>query len=564
MRHELPSLEHVDTLCLKALRRLVSGLAERARVAEASYEVVADNERALSEENASLHLENANLKAENQKLRDELARVKNLPSRPSVRSSGMEKNTEPDRVSSEGVDGQSKRRRGPKQDTDRVDREVVLYAEVPAGSRFKGYKSCYVRELVLRAEVVHYRREYWITPDGQTVLAPLPPGIVGGYGPNLRQFCLMLHNQGQVTTERLSTLLNDIGVEISKRQVVRLLTKSLDGFVAEDAAVLHAGLVSAAYVTVDDTGARHARNNFYTTHIGGQHFTVFRTTKTKSRLNFLTLLRGNYTDYVLNDAAYDYLQQRKIDPTLIARLRRQGSRYFQNKMPFLRHLMRNGMTPTDKDALQIVSEAGLWGTIRYHGLLGDTVIISDDAGQFRVGNHALCWVHSERLLQKLMPATQRQVQLVENIRDLIWSFYKALKAFRQKPAPGSIKAFGQRFERIFSMRTGYEDLDKLLTRLLRRKAELLRVLERPEIPLHTNASENDLRSCVTKRKISGGTMSRDGLIARDTMLGLMKTCKKLGLSFWHFLGDRLMTQGRCDAIPPLPTLVMSRSLQLAG
>jgi len=75
--------------------------------------------------------------------------------------------------------------------------------------------------------------------------------------------CLMLHAQGQVTTERLTTLLNDVGVEISKRQVVRVLTSRLDGFVEEDAAVLHAGLVSAPWLTVDDTGARHARGNGY-------------------------------------------------------------------------------------------------------------------------------------------------------------------------------------------------------------------------------------------------------------------------------------------------------------
>ena len=106
----------------------------------------------------------------------------------------------------------------------------------------------------------------------------------------------------------MSTLVNDIGVEISKRQVVRLLTSNLDGFIAEDAAVLLAGLVSANYVTVDDTGARHARDNFYTTHIGDTHFSVFCTTKTKS------LLRGNYQDYVLNDAAFDYLLARKADP----------------------------------------------------------------------------------------------------------------------------------------------------------------------------------------------------------------------------------------------------------
>jgi len=367
--------------------------------------------------------------------------------------------------------------------------------------------------------------------------------------------------QGQVTAQRLSTLLNDIGMDISKRQVVRLLTKGLDGFVAEDAAVLHAGLVSEAYVTVDDTGARHARDNFYTTHIGGEHFTVFRTTKTKSRLNFLSLLRGNYQDYVLNDATSDYLKTRHgVDPTVIARLQTRTPQRFSNQVPFLEHLAQKGVDIFDKDMVRVVAEAGIWGSVRHHGLLGNAVIISDDAGQFRVGNHALCWVHAERLLQKLMPATPQHVRWVENIRDLIWSFYKALKAFRQKsPSPGSISAFRQRFDRIFSIRTGCMELDKLLARLLRRKEELLKVLERPEIPLHTNASENDLRSCVTKRKISGGTMSNDGRIARDTMLGLMKTCKKLRLSFWHYLGDRLGISSQQTAIPELAGLIIAKA-----
>lgn len=85
---------------------------------------------------------------------------------------------------------------------------------------------------------------------------------------------------------------------------------------------------------------------------------------------------------------------------------------------------------------------------------------------------------------------------------------------------------------------------------------MLKVLQRPGTPLHTNASENDLRSFVTKRKISGGTMSRDGRVARDTMLGLMKTCRKLGLSFWRYLGDRLQLDG--PPIPPLATLAQQR------
>nr|WP_272951578.1 transposase [Sinorhizobium medicae] len=90
-----------------------------------------------------------------------------------------------------------------------------------------------------------------------------------------------------------------------------------------------------------------------------------------------------------------------------------------------------------------------------------------------------------------------------------------------------------------------------------RKDELFKVLERPGIPLHTNASEHDLRSFVTRRKISGGTMSRDGRVARDTMRRLMKTCRKLGLSFWSYLGDRIGLEGQ--AIPPLATLVATKA-----
>ena len=159
-------------------------------------------------------------------------------------------------------------------------------------------------------------------------------------------------------------------------------------------------------------------------------------------------------------------------------------------------------------------------------------MVSDDAGQFRVAQHALCWVHAERHLQKLMPASPKQAQAVELVRKTIWCFYRGLKLWKQSPSPGAEAVFRRQFDRIFGQRTGYKELDELLARLARRKDELLRVLERPEIPLHTNASENDLRAWVIKRKISGGTMSADGRMARDVMLGLSKTCRKLGLSFF--------------------------------
>ena len=167
-------------------------------------------------------------------------------------------------------------------------------------------------------------------------------------------------------------------------------------------------------------------------------------------------------------------------------------------------------------------------------------------------------MHAERLVHKLIPFNDRQRLAIDLVRQLIWWFYADLKAYRRDPCRKRRGQLRARFERIFRRRTGFVTLDRLLARLHARKAELLLVLERPEIPLHTNGSENDLRAHVTKRKVSGGTWSEAGRDARDACLGLIKTCQKLGLSFFDYLGTRLGVPG-APLIPPLPDLVHARA-----
>src|SRR6202040_4220646 len=184
------------------------------------------------------------------------------------------------------------------------EERTVKVAAPPRGSRFKGYTSFVVQDLVIRPHVVDFRCERWQTPDGATMTAPLPAGINGHFGPELRRFVLAQYHQGQITMPRLLALLRSFGILISKRQLVRLLIVGQDDFLAEARDVLRAGLTSAAWITVDDTGARHQAANGFCTQIGNAHFAWFGTTSSKNRGNFLELLRAGHADYVINAEAW--------------------------------------------------------------------------------------------------------------------------------------------------------------------------------------------------------------------------------------------------------------------
>jgi hypothetical protein len=342
--------------------------------------------------------------------------------------------------------------------------------------------------------------------------------------------------------------------------VVRLLTAGSAALVAEAEAVLRAGLATARWLTVDDTGARHRARNGVTTQLGDDRFTAFVTSRSKSRRNFLEVLRAGHEDFVINDDALAYLRDHGLAGTVIGRLAAHPARRFADRASWRAHLEALGLTAlaVTPDPVKLATEGALWGSVRAHGWREDAVVVSDDAGQFRVGRHALCWVHAERLVHQLIPFNERQRRAVALVRQLIWWFYADLKAYQRDPCRRRAAELRARFERIFKRRTGFATLDRLLARLRARKGELLLVLERPEIPLHTNGSENDLRAHVTKRKVSGGTWSEAGREARDACLGLMKTCRKLGLSFFDYLGARLGVPA-APFIPPLPDLVRARA-----
>lgn len=361
---------------------------------------------------------------------------------------------------------------------------------------------------------------------------------------------------------------------------MRLLNDGQGAFVEESDAVLRAGLEAAPWVSVDDTGARHGDRNGVTTQVGNDAFTWFSTTFSKSRLNFLDLLRAGHGEYVVNEAALAYMRGRALSGAVIARLQNAATRHFADRTAWMAHLERLGIAalkslpprrrgsipirsePAPDPDPGIATEGALWGTIADRGLLADTVILSDGAGQFKLGHHALCWVHTERLIHKLDAFSETQRREKERIQCRLWWLYADLKAYRSCPTRKRRGELRRRFDALFTTKTGFATLDRLLARIHANKNELLVVLERPEVPLHTNGSENDIRALVTRRKVSGGTRSDAGKQARDTFLGLMKTCRKLGISYWDYLGNRLKVPN-AENVPPLPEIVYQRCSAMA-
>jgi hypothetical protein len=305
---------------------------------------------------------------------------------------------------------------------------------------------------------------------------------------------------------------------------------------------------------VDDTGARHKGKNGYCTHIGNEWFAWFESTESKSRINFLELLRAGHNDYVLSGEALEYMAAQKLPKEQLKKLACEVERSFPDKATW-QAFLKHKEIKADRH-VRTATEGALLGAVLSHEINPNLVIVSDDAGQFNVLLHALCWIHAERILAKLVGFNAAQRMALKKVRTSIWKLYRDIKAYQKKPASEVKVKLEQRFDEICKTQTCFTSLNLALKRMHKNKAELLLALERPDLPLHNNLSEGDIREYVKRRKVSGGTRSEEGRRCRDTFSSLKKTCRKLKVSFWEFLNDRVRGENQ---IPALPTLIEAQA-----
>ena len=251
-----------------------------------------------------------------QQLRDEIAILKGQKPRPQIKPSQLEKGPK----DKEGEDKKGCSGKRPGSEKREKTKELIIHKEevikpehIPDGSTFKGYQEYVVQDIIIQPYNIKYLLERWQTPEGDYIIGKLPPEVRGThFGPTLTSYILYQYYHGYVTQPLLLEELEEFGVDISAGQVNRIITEGKEEFHAEKEEILRVGLEVSSYINVDDTGARHQGRNGYCTYIGNELFAWFESTESKSRINFLKLLRAGHSDYVLNAEALSYMAANKL------------------------------------------------------------------------------------------------------------------------------------------------------------------------------------------------------------------------------------------------------------
>jgi hypothetical protein len=435
------------------------------------------------------------------------------------------------------------------------EKPVIHPQNIPEDAKFKGFNRYTVQEIIFKPHNIQYQLARWQLSDGSYLKSDLPKNVHGHYGPQLISYILYQYHACRVTEHLLLDQLHAFGILISAGQLNNILIENKEAFIEEVAELLPVAAKIEGQIQVDDTGGRHNGQNQYTTIIGNCLFSVFSTTDSKSRINFLKLLQGGKEEYVINEDVLDYLSQVNVPQYFPGYVSLFLGRKFTMHAEWEQFLKEYNITQGIE--MRLLTEAALYASVIQNGIPQNLGVHSDDAGQFDVFFHSLCWIHQERHYRKLIMTTDEARADLKRVRDQIWTLYQALKKYKESPNEEAKKRIEKEFDDIFQQKTCSFTLNRQLKKTYEKKQELLRVLERPETPLHNNSSETCARAAKIKLKISGGTRSELGQKVRDTFLSLKQTCLKLGINFISFLQDRVCGQ---YAIPRLAVVIRERAL----
>ncbi len=507
------------------------------------------------------------LQGEVQRLRDEINHLKGEQGKPDIKPNrrGQPPGPGPDHSSEAERRKPQTWQKGSKLAKVKIDREEVLTvdpAQLPADAEFKGYEDSVVQDVVIHTDNVLFHKEKYYSPsERRTYLAELPPGYRGQFGPGIQALALVQYFACNMAEPKIREFFANVGIHLSAGELSNWLIKDWPDLHAEKAAIYEAGLRSSPWQHLDDTATRVNGQNEHCHVVCNPLYTAYFTTAHKDRLTIVDVLRNlGARTFRVNAETIDLLRIFGLAQCTVRRV--QGLPHDQDwrEAEFTALLEARLPSLGPQHRARILEAAAV---AAYHAQLAFPVVkllLCDDAPQFNwvTAQLALCWIHEGRHYKKLTPSYAPFRSALAEFTKQFWQYYDALLVYRQQPSADEKARLATQFDTLFSTMTGYHALDERIEKTKLKKASLLLVLEHPEIPLHNNPAELGARQRVRKRDVSFGPRTPDGAQAWDTFMTLTATAKKLGVSIYHYLHDRVSGAFK---LPDLAEMITQRAAE---
>ena len=529
--------------------------------------------------------ENERLEAGQQKLRDENNRLKGEKGKPDIKpnknkdiSSEDERkkaeanaNTDAgkgDETTDKDDSGKKKRQREPKLPNIKIDREVICPLNkdgLPDDLESKGYEDVVIQDIIITTNNTKYRCEVYYSPShNKSYRAELPEDVrgQGEYGSGIRTLIPILKSECNMSEKRIWGFFQNFSINVSATYISQQWTNGYALFHQEKSDIYRSGISGCNYVQIDDTGARVKGVNQYSQIVCNPLFTAYFTTEKKDRLSVLGVL----TDFAPCQYIYNERSQALLGTfDLSAKAREAIDAHLSVDKPMNEAEFQEELAQLDSLGVRQKTRLSEACAIAFYQQQSDFPVIgtllADDAPQFKLltENLGLCWIHDARHYKKLSPIVPIHQQILADFRSQYWAYYTELLKYKADPTEDKKEWLSNQFDKIFSTTTAYDDLDQRIAKTLAKKTELLRVLELPELPLHNNAAELGARVQARYRDVSFQTRSEKGTKAKDTFMTINQTAKKLGVSFYDYVYDRVSSQFK---LPSLADLIAQKAQAL--
>ena len=519
----------------------------------------------------TLYSENEILEKENQQLQDEINCLKGEQGKPDIKgrnkkdtldhSSEKERASKTDKEKNNG----KKRQREAKLPKITIDREKICPVDksiLPEDAKFSGYSDVIIQDIKIATDNVMYRREiYYSASQRKTFTGQLPDNVKGQgeFGVGIRSLILFLKSECNLSESCILDFFRNVGIRISSTYISNQWIKGAAGFRQERTDIITAGLASTPYQQMDDTGARVNGKNHFTQILCNLFYSAYFTGARKDRLTILDVLR-NYAprQYLYNSLAVSLLEEFNLSNKIRQTIDRQLTiDTFFDDSTF--NLLLDRISPGPLQRARILDACAIAAYREQTTIPVVKILMCDDAPQFKLitPHIALCWIHDGRHYKKLQPVVLQHKTVLAEFITQYWIFYHQLKDYKEAPNCKQDVNLSQKFDTLFSTKTGYKQLDERIAKTLAKRDALLLVLDYPELPLHNNASELAARVQVRKRDVSLHTISKAGTEAVDICMTISQTARKLGVRTYEYILDRV--SGKFE-LPSLAQLIREKSL----